>query len=174
MVVGFTRTSMILLFLYLCLYNCCFYIRIFRLLATYMTGVLSFASIWDRMANLSCLCYYFVLCFVPSVVCVWITHSATSVFSNVYSDLHSPCSIIIKVKAQVTIQYWHKGNNYYSTYWHYVPIFIHSCCPWFCYFYTCACTIVAFISGFSGCLPLTWRVSCHSRASGTVWLILVV
>ena len=39
--------SMILLFLCLCLYNCCFYIRIFRLLATYMTSVLPFASIWD-------------------------------------------------------------------------------------------------------------------------------
>jgi len=44
---------------------------------------------------------------------------------NGYSTM-ADTTIIIKVKGQVTIQYWHKGNNYYSTYWRYVPIFIHT------------------------------------------------
>jgi hypothetical protein len=40
----------------------------------------------------------------------------TELNCNVYSIMVDT-TIIIKVKDQVTIQYWHKGDNYYSTYW---------------------------------------------------------
>jgi len=40
----------------------------------------------------------------------------TELNCNVYSTM-ADTTIIIKVKGQVTIQHWHKGDNVYSTYW---------------------------------------------------------